>query len=119
MRTVKLDFSQYHPIDHPITACRGYHGGIRQHLQNIWDFEYRARVVTRWAHLTGRHAWVCVGNRSLDGDWSFTVRCAGETCDVVASAETMAREIGNLRNNRGFRALADAVDNGEFDTDND
>lgn len=60
---MKLDFSQWHPLDHwPGTRrCREHYGGWRRHLTIAWEFHRRDQVVgwfARWTTcLMGRHSW--------------------------------------------------------------
>lgn len=54
----KLDFSQFHPLDHSVLACRGYPGGRRRHLAYRWEFQVRDQVL-RWVLCPfRRHRWV-------------------------------------------------------------
>jgi hypothetical protein len=51
----KLDFSQFHPLDHSVWACRDYPGGRRTHLAYRWDFQWSG-TVKRWTLcLLGKH----------------------------------------------------------------
>lgn len=58
---MKLDFSQWHPLDHrPGGArCRGFHGGWRHHLILAWQFQRREQVLAPLYRLIlcplGRH----------------------------------------------------------------
>lgn len=60
---MRLDFSQYHPLDHwPGTRrCRQHYGGWRGHLSMAWEYRRRDQVVglfARWTTcLMGRHSW--------------------------------------------------------------
>lgn len=38
----KLDFSQWHPLDHrPLSKrCRDHYGGFRNHMNLLWDFKW-------------------------------------------------------------------------------
>jgi hypothetical protein len=88
---VKIDFSQFHPLDHSLARCYGYPGGWRTHLQYRWEFQWREDLVTRWMHLTGRHNWLAYASRSVlgtlgeigkppdptDPGWTYGVSCAG------------------------------------------
>jgi hypothetical protein len=52
----KLDFSQYHPLDHSVWECKGYPGGRRRHLAYRWDFQWRDRLRGQTLCRAGRHA---------------------------------------------------------------
>lgn len=59
---MKLDYSQFHPLDHwPGTGrCRSLPGGTRNHLQLAWDYQRREQALRPiyWLLLCriGRHA---------------------------------------------------------------
>jgi hypothetical protein len=53
----KLDFSQFHPLDHSVRNCRGYPGGWRTHLKYRWEFQWEARLRRRLLCPLGRHQW--------------------------------------------------------------
>lgn len=36
----KLDFSDFHPLDHNLLECRGYPGGRRLHIHYFWTFKH-------------------------------------------------------------------------------
>lgn len=44
---MKLDFSQFHPLDHwPGTKrCRSFYGGTRKHLSMTWEYRRRDQVL--------------------------------------------------------------------------
>jgi hypothetical protein len=52
-----LDFSQFHPLNHTVWACRDYPGGRRRHLTYRWDFQWRHRVRAWTLCRVGRHDW--------------------------------------------------------------
>ena len=100
-----MDFSQYHPLDHTLSECRGYPGGRYTHLRYMWEFQWREDLVTRWMHLTGRHHWIAFASRKVTrpgvetgeliwappepGDaegWQYGVSCAG--CDATPDPQT-------------------------------
>ena len=103
---MKLDFSQFHPLDHSLARCHGYPGGWRAHLRYRWEFQWREDLVTRWLHLTGRHHWIGFASRTVtpwegtpfdkfidwsppqpgDPGWTYGVSCAG--CDAVPDGAT-------------------------------
>lgn len=63
---MRLDFSQWHPLDHwPGTKrCREHYGGWRHHLVTAWLYHRRDQVIGWFARPTicwaGRHGrpWV-------------------------------------------------------------
>lgn len=69
---MKLDFSEYHPLDHPLWACKGYPGGWRRHLDYSWDFIWKGRVRKATLCRAGLHRWM-VWTRAVDN--SKFVRC--------------------------------------------
>ena len=44
MKIGKLDFSEYHPLDHSVFECKGYPGGKRRHLQYRWEFQVEPAI---------------------------------------------------------------------------
>lgn len=53
----KLDFSEFHPLDHSLLECRDYPGGRRRHLEYSWDFKWRGQVYARTVCRLGLHEW--------------------------------------------------------------
>jgi hypothetical protein len=58
----KLDFSQFHPLDHrPLTRrCREHYGGLRRHLWLLWEFHWEVPTrIKRISHcwLRNDHCW--------------------------------------------------------------
>jgi hypothetical protein len=51
----KLDFSEFHPLDHSVWECRGYPGGRRVHLRYRWDFQWRDELHAKFLCPLGRH----------------------------------------------------------------
>lgn len=95
---MNIDFSQFHPLDHPLSRCHGYPGGWRTHLKYRWEFQWREDLVTRWLHLIGRHHWIAFAARKVDVDgwgpptpadaegWTYGVSCAG--CEAKPDPST-------------------------------
>lgn len=52
---MKLDFSEFHPMDHPWWRCKGYPGGLRRHINYSWHFVWRGRLHKRFLCPLGRH----------------------------------------------------------------
>lgn len=96
MNDVKLDMSQFHPLDHNLWQCRGYPGGRRRHVEIAWDYVWRPEIKVHWRHLTGRHLWRAMAVRDpktaggfgppplregpeaiIAAGWSFRVVCEG------------------------------------------
>lgn len=40
----KLDFSEFHPLDHNLRDCIGYPGGRWTHIKYRWEFQIRDEV---------------------------------------------------------------------------
>lgn len=78
---MKLDFSEFHPLDHTLFGCRGYPGGWRQHVAYRWDFQWRDAVRGRTWCRVGRHEFHVWRRVSLEGPGRFD----GEVLDVVCS----------------------------------
>jgi hypothetical protein len=53
----KLDFSQFHPLDHSVFRCRDYPGGRRRHLAYRWEFQWREHLGGWFLCPFGRHHW--------------------------------------------------------------
>lgn len=68
LRGKELDFSQFHPFDHPwwSRACRQYYGGPRRHLQMKWQFIWSSEMRRLTLCRVGRHHPVQV-TRMKDG----------------------------------------------------
>jgi hypothetical protein len=93
---VKLDFSQYHPLDHSIRQCSGYPGGRRRHLSHRWQFQIRERLTVAWKHATFRHEWQPFAAKDkVSGEWLYFVDCAG--CAAEPNSETKERLIAEMR----------------------
>jgi hypothetical protein len=53
----KLDFSQFHPLDHTVWECTGYPGGRRRHLKFRWQFVWKDKLRAMTFCRVGRHSW--------------------------------------------------------------
>lgn len=80
----KLDFSQFHPLDHwPLSKrCREHYGGFRNHVKLVWCYKWN---IEGWIkeHIThcpwGRHCyrpWF----RAAGGIPGGEMKYAGRTC---------------------------------------
>lgn len=69
----KLDFSEFHPIDHSLIACTGYPGGRRRHLKHRWQFQWRSAIRSRTTCLIGLHRPGQTWSRSAT--WISCVHC--------------------------------------------
>jgi hypothetical protein len=96
-----IDFSQFHPLDHTLAECRNYPGGRRRHLRYRWAFQWREQLVIWFRHMLGTHTWFGLA-RLDDAEPVYFVRCRG--CNARADAATVARVIGNMRNDKNFQA---------------
>lgn len=66
-RVLKLDWSEYHPLDHwPFDArCRQFPGGGRRHLGDTWHYRRREQMIKTfidpfWKLINcrrGKHRW--------------------------------------------------------------
>lgn len=88
---MRLDFSEYHPLDHTLWTCRGYPGGRRRHLAYRWDFQWRDRARQYTWCLLGRHdheVWWFRDGRAI-------VVCP--SCGHLADPDTAAEMIAHSR----------------------
>jgi hypothetical protein len=69
---LKLDFSEFHPLDHSFLACRGYPGGPRRHFSYDWEFRVRPWLRARTLCRLGRHHEVKAWGRKAVGEPWFT-----------------------------------------------
>jgi hypothetical protein len=76
--TKRLDFSQFHPLDHYLWQCTGYPGGHRRHLAYRWEFEWRHRLRSRTLCRLGRHSPVQWWRRYDGKSWSACAHCDKE-----------------------------------------
>lgn len=90
----------HHPLDHTLAECQGHPGGRRRHVQNLWRYQWREQLMLLTLHVFGRHTWTCVVmlNQNADEGAHYIVRCRG--CNVEPTPETVARLVGNVRNDR-------------------
>lgn len=51
----KIDFSEFHPLDHNLLQCRGYPGGWRTHLKFRWEFFVAPALERQTFCRIGRH----------------------------------------------------------------
>lgn len=56
----RLDFSEFHPLDHSLLNCIGYPGGRKRHLRYRWDYQWQEKIESilyaPWC-LLGHHRW--------------------------------------------------------------
>ena len=69
---MELDFSQFHPLNHHVLACRDYPGGRKRHLSYRWEFRWRERVRRVLLCPLRRHEWI---KWTRTNDQRVTVRC--------------------------------------------
>jgi hypothetical protein len=103
---MNIDFSQFHPLDHTLAECVGYPGGRRRHLAYRWEFQWRDQLVVWFKHVLGLHTWFGMA-RLNDGIPQYFVRCRG--CSATPDMATVARVIGNMRNDKGFQQLVQTL----------
>lgn len=53
----KLDFSEFHPLDHNLRDCIGYPGGRWRHIKYRWEFQLREEVRARTTCKLGLHLY--------------------------------------------------------------
>lgn len=76
----KLDFSQWHPLDHhPLSKeCRDHFGGFRQHMHLLWDFKWdmpsKRKKITHC--FWGKHR----SSSWFKGDGTGKLEYAGKVC---------------------------------------
>lgn len=73
MEIKHIDFSEFHPLDHPLIECRGYPGGRRRHLEFSWDFIWKDRVRAQTTCRVGRHRFTVW--RRLDTEVPVNIAC--------------------------------------------
>ena len=69
---MKIDFSEFHPLDHNVLQCRDYPGGRRRHVAYRWEFQIRDRIHGRLLHMVGRHDWRAWAARKPEKDPDIT-----------------------------------------------
>ena len=72
----KLDFSQFHPLDHfPASRrCRSLPGGWRNHLKMAWDFKWSRELAYYTRCKLGYHRYGRAWQQSR-GDFRACVWC--------------------------------------------
>lgn len=90
---MRLDFSQYHPLDHwPWSPrCHTFYGGGRHHLIIAWQYRRRDEVIGVFARWTtcfiGHHKWqvwrrgrgpigAALGSRMIGKPGDYIAACA-------------------------------------------
>lgn len=61
----KIDFSEFHPLDHSIFVCSGYPGGRKTHLKYWWEFKGEWALKAHTLCKIGRHHPVTWQRRDL------------------------------------------------------
>lgn len=71
MKNPKLDFSQFHALDHhPWQAeCRASYGGPRVHMKYWWDFKGSSRLHHYTFCLVGKHHTTTMTAFTPSGTW--------------------------------------------------
>lgn len=54
---MKLDFSQFHPLDHWPWQCDGLYGGWRHHLSIAWELRRKEQVLWPWYRMLCLFDW--------------------------------------------------------------
>lgn len=100
---IKLDFSQWHPLDHwPGSArCRGFFGGWPHHLRIAWlyhrKWQLQSFLLRHSLCLIGRHTyriWVMGGKYPFkpDATAKFIAVCFGCNKERPATKEEVAEQ---------------------------
>ncbi len=58
MKNPKLDFSEFHPLDHSVFSCYGYPGGVERHLALMWKYQLKDAVGRNTLCRIGIHDYV-------------------------------------------------------------
>lgn len=112
---MKLDFSEYHPLDHSLRRCRGYYGGRRTHLSYWWMYfgksALRSRVHCRIKLHRTTLAFCREGKGQQVSTKAFCIDCqAPATKAQYKAALITARNNGFLE--RGRRFAEGSMDDG-------
>jgi hypothetical protein len=93
---MQIDFTEFHPLYHPLRRCLGYPGGPRRHIDYWWQFKGRERVAVAWKHATRRHEWRAMAWRDrFTNEWTYDVRCLG--CEAKPAQKTKDRLITKMK----------------------
>lgn len=73
----KIDFSEYHPLDHRLfsVACYEYYGGARRHIYLAWTFKWYPKIWSKTLCLMGIHRVRPVSDRMQDEDFEMCICC--------------------------------------------
>lgn len=78
----RLDFSQFHPLDHFLGSrrCRSMYGSWRNHLSMEWEYRWRPWLTSQTLCRIGRHSIANAWRRSTPDDewtsWRVCRNCA-------------------------------------------
>lgn len=95
----KLDFSQFHPLDHrPGDArCRAHYGGWRRHLKLAWEFHRRDQVLGPIRRLLycplGRHRWQVWYTNPENGPTNVKPMCTDCSATRLPSEQEIDHEV--------------------------
>lgn len=71
-----LDFSDFHPLDHSVFACRDYPGGWQRHLRDQWVYRWHPAIRVRTLCVFGFHRWgQGWQRRGRDYEWTRFEMC--------------------------------------------
>jgi hypothetical protein len=73
-----IDFSEFHPLDHPLHRCQGYPGGWRRHLSYRWQYQWKDAIRAQTLCRCGRHRWITMRRPGVGS--VVSVRCL--TCSA-------------------------------------
>lgn len=91
-----IDFSQFHPLDHTLRACKGYPGGRRVHLKYRWEFQWRDKLRSWTLCRTGRHnpaVWYSRDGEEIGTTCSGCEKDMDEEFSPFGRGDARAREI--------------------------
>lgn len=94
---MKLDFSQFHPLDHwPASKrCMSLPGGPKNHMSLAWQYKWRDKLVEPWARIFrcsfGKHKFITWTHRSpLTDKINVVPRC--NYCEATRPASEVEIE---------------------------
>jgi hypothetical protein len=79
MKIKKLDFSQFHPLDHNIfdKECKEWYGGRLNHIKLWWRYQFEPDLVRNTLCRLGLHRFVEY-NDNKDKKWLACYYCCKE-----------------------------------------
>jgi hypothetical protein len=104
----KLDFSEFHPLDHSLWECRDYPGGRRTHLEYRWQFQWKDKLHELTLCRVGRHKWT---------EWYGPGKQSGVCCQSCYKDEDLGvqkmAEVSSTRIANALERIADVLEHFE------